>query len=291
MEHLFAGPRPFRGSDAVRTGRTTPDLLRGPTFARVGCGLHIGAAIKVDVRVRTLATSLKGRGRGVVAGPLAALAWKAECPWDDAELILPTSRRLVSDGVRVRVDRLAPDEVAERFGVAITSPLRTAFDLARRHPLDEAVAAVDALCFKVGLTRDDLVAVAAAHPGARGLLQLREVIDLMEPLSESVKESQLRLGLVHRGVPRPVAQYEVTLPSGKDARLDLAWPRLPRRRPFALEYDGPEHRTIPGQNADKLRDAALDDIGWEVMHVSSRQVLDPREFDALAIRVRRRVDP
>ena len=82
-------------------------------------------------------------------------------------------------------------------------------------------------------------------------------------------------------------QYPVRLPSGRHARLDLARPRPPAgRRPVAIEYDGEEHRTIRRHGLDLDRDAGLDDLGWEVVRVTARQVGD---LDAVAGRLRRKL--
>lgn len=109
----------------------------------------------------------------------------------------------------------------------------------------------------------------------------------MEPLAESLPESRLRVGLVQRGVPRPVAQYPVRLPRGQGIRLDLAWPHPPPgRRPVALEDDGKEHRSLARHGRDLDRDAGLDDLGWDVVRVTARQLAD---LDALAARVLRKL--
>ena len=291
MEHLGPLSGPFRGSVALRDGRVTPARLRDGSFVRVGADSYVGEMVDpAEVAVRAAALGIWSRGRGVLAGPLAALVHEVDCPWDDADVVLPTARRLTPPHVRVRTDRLAPHEVVERAGVLLTSPIRTAFDLGRRPPLIEAVAAVDALAHRYRFGAGALHALAAEHPGARGLALLRRVLALMNPLAESLMETRTRLGLVLRGVPTPVLQHVLTLPGYGRVRLDLAWPAPPpRRRPLALEYDGPSHRTIAGQNRDLRRDAALDRFGWDVLHVSSSAVLDAREGDDLATRVRRRV--
>ncbi len=222
-----------------------------------------------------------------MAGPSAALAWEVECPWDDEEVVLGEVHRRGGGGVTVRQDRLLPDEVTWCQQARVTTPRRTAFDLARRTPLLDAVAAVDALAHAWRFGRAELAAVAAAHPRARGLVQVRTVLELMEPLAESLPESRLRVGLAQRGVPRPVAQYPVRLPSGRGARLDLAWPHPPPGRPpVALEYDGEEHRSLARHGRDLDRDAGLDDLGWDVVHVTARQLAD---LDALAARVLRKL--
>lgn len=244
---------PFRGSLAVELGLLTPDQLRGPAFRRLHRDTYVGAEAEVDTRVRIQGLCTWSRERGVVAGPLVAMAYGADCPSDDAEIVTGQHCRVAPAGTTVRTDRLRPDEIAERFGCRITSPARTAFDLARRAPLTEAVAAVDALAHVCHLTREHLRRLAEEHPGVRGLTQVRRVIALMDPRAESLPETRLRLGLLHRGVPAGVPQFRVVLLTGEQKRLDLAWPD----RMVALEYDGPEHRTITGQNRD-----AFTERGW-----------------------------
>jgi hypothetical protein len=281
---------PFRASDAVAAGETTWARLRGPGFLRVAPDTWVatGAELDVPMRVRTL--GVWSGGEGIVAGPLAALAWRADCPWDDAELIMPTPRRLAPENTRVRTDRLPADEVAERYGVRITTPARTAFDLARRAPLVEAVAAVDALAYRCHLTAEHVLEVADRHPRARGSVQVRRVADLMDPGAMSLPETRLRLLLVLRGLPRPVTQCPVRLRSGFDIELDLGWPDPPPgRRPVAAEYDGPEHRTPRGQGKDYLRDGDLDDLDWDVTRVAPVQLAVPRHAEKLVERFRRKL--
>jgi hypothetical protein len=269
----------------VLDGRITWTRLRGPDFRRLDHDVYVGAAAEQDLRIRVRGLRLWSQDQGVLAGPIAALAYDADCPWDDAELIMPGRCRAEPVGTRIRTDRLLPDETAERFGCPITSPARTAFDLARRSPLVEAVAAVDSLAHVCHLTCEHLRRVADSHPRARGTVQVRQVLELMDPRAESLPETRLRLGLHERGVPAGIPQFRVVLLTGERIRLDLAWPLVK----LALEYDGPEHRTIAGQNRDAFRDGHLRDLGWDVIRVSSAMVLDPRAFDQLAVRVLRRL--
>lgn len=264
----------------------TWDRLLGPDFRRLHPDVYVGAATEIDTRVRVEALSVWSRERGVVAGPLAALAFGAECPWDDAEIVVSQHCRVPpSDEVTVRVGGLFATEIATRFGCKLTSPLRTAFDLARRGPLVEAVAAVDSLAHVTKFSAEHLRSLADTHPRARGIVAARRVIELSDGRAESLPETRLRVGLLERGVPPGVPQFRVTLLTGKRVRLDLAWPS----RRLALEFNGPEHRTITGQNRDALRGGRLDDLGWEVVPVTSAMVLDPVAFDELAARVLRKL--
>jgi hypothetical protein len=274
---------PFRGSWAVLTGRITWARLRGPDFRRLEHDVYVGAAADRDTRMRVRALRLWSQERGVVGGPLAARAYGAECPWDDADLIMPGRCHPAPTDARIRTGRLRPGEIAQRFGCPVTTPVRTAFDLARREPL--AVAAVDSLANTCRLSVEHLRGCVADHAGARGLVQVRRVLELMDPRAESIPETGLRLGLLDRGVPPAVPQFDVVLASGRRIRLDLAWVRAM----LALEYDGPEHRTITGQNRDAFRDARLHDLGWEVWRVTSAMLLDPAALDELAARIVRRL--
>ncbi|GAA4855410.1 hypothetical protein GCM10023201_57130 [Actinomycetospora corticicola] len=281
---------PFRASEAVAAGETTWARLRGPGYVRLAADTWVAVGSEDDVRLRVRTLGTWSGGVGVVAGPLAALAWRADCPWDDAELVLPSPRRLAPPNTRVRTDRLHADEVTERFGIPVTTPARTAFDLARRAPLVEAVAAVDALAYRCHLTAEHLLEVADRHPGVRGSVQVRRVADLMDPGAMSPPETRLRLLFVLAGLPRPVTQYPVSLRSGFDIELDLGWPDPPPgRRPVGAEYDGPEHRTPRGQGKDHLRDGDLDDLDWDITRVAQVQLAVPRHAAKLVERFRRKL--
>jgi hypothetical protein len=85
----------------------------------------------------------------------------------------------------VRRDELASVEVTEVVGCAVTGPLRTAYDLARRLPLVEAVVAVDALAFAQGIVPADMLLMARRRLGSRGTAQLPEVVALSNAFAES----------------------------------------------------------------------------------------------------------
>lgn len=278
---------PFRGSRAVARGEVTWARLRRREFVKLRYDTYVGADVPLDVGVRVRGLAVWAGAGAVVAGPAAATGWGAPCPWDDDEVVLPTSRRLSPEGAVVRRDRLRPEEVAWRWQVRLTTPERTAFDLASRGALADAVAAVDALAHLWRFGASELGALVAAHPGSRGVVRVREVVDLMDPLAESLQETRTRVGLVLRGLPRPVSQHEVALPDGRRVRLDLAWPCPgPGLRPVGLEYDGEVHRSITAHGRDLDRHAALDDLDWDVVHVTARQLAD---LDALARRLRRKL--
>jgi very-short-patch-repair endonuclease len=173
---------------------------------------------------------------------------------------------------------LAPAEVCRVRGVGVTTPARTAFDIGRTRPDDQAVAAVDALLNATRITPREVVAVADAHPGARGVARLRGVLDLVDGGAESPQETKVRLLIVRGGLPRPETQIEFpTL----HIRVDMGW----RQWKVAVEYDGVQHWTDSRQRAwDIERIALLEAAGWVVIRVSGGMLARP---DAILDRIRR----
>ncbi|WP_214368157.1 hypothetical protein [Pseudonocardia sp. H11422] len=144
----------------------------------------------------------------------------------------------------------------------VTSALRTAWDLARRLDVVEAVVAVDALARRGGFAPADLLVRRAEEPGARGCRRLDGVTALADARAESPMETRLRLLLVLAGLPLPMVQYRLLDEHGFDvARFDLAYPDAL----LAIEYDGDGHRTRALSNDDRWRDTTTGDHGWHTM--------------------------
>ena len=270
--------RPFRGSTAIRDGRISKGRLRGPSFVPLYTDTYVGADAELTLGVRRRAVAVWGGPGAVVAGSLAADAYRVDLADEVAEVIVPSRRRSPA-GLVVHEDRLPPHEVAEVDGVRVTSPVRTALDLARRLPLADGVAMADALGRRCRFGPDALRVMINAHAGVAHLRRARLVVPYVDPLAESLPESRIRVALVVRGVPRPVLQRRVPTSTGV-YRLDLSWPGAM----LAVEYDGEEHRSIGRHGDDLDRDASLLDLGWLVLRVTDKQLRDP---DALAARVLR----
>jgi len=274
----------FRGSAAVTPGLLTRAALRGPRYRRLLPDVYAPAGLPPDLALRSRAAFLWGRGRGVLAGYSAAELLAADCApaGAPAELALPDAHQRSPAGLIVRQVRLADDEHLARGGIAMTTPLRTAYDLARRCPLVEAVVAVDALAGRYGFTGADLTAFAARYPGARGTLQLADMVGLVEPAAESAMETRLRLVIVHGGLPRPVAQHLVADERGQIvARVDLAYPESL----VAIEYEGADHFTDRQVMRDGRRYTQLADLGWRVFRYFAHDVY--RRPDRITSEIRR----
>lgn len=257
---MDVGKTPFRGSVAVTAGFVTKSALRGPRFTRLLPDVYVRGDAPVDLRARAIAAYLNAHGRGIIAGWAAAELLGAPCaPADaEAEIVLSDSDRRARPGLRVHRFRPHPGEVRQIDGIAVTSPLRTAYDLARRETLVRAVTAVDALARIDRFDPEAVLALARRHPGVRGTRRLPRVVALSDPRAESPGESRMRLAIVLAGLPVPVPQHRV----GR-FRLDLAYPEVM----LGVEYDGADHLTPGRARRDLTREAELARAGWELVHV------------------------
>lgn len=86
-------------------------------------------------------------------------------------------------------------------------------------------------------SKDELWEEAQRHRGLRGVGQLRAIVPLADPRSESPAEAITRLRWLDADImPRPEPQIEVERPFHWPYRIDLGVEELL----FGLEYDGEE---------------------------------------------------
>ncbi|MGD9529043.1 hypothetical protein [Pseudonocardia sp.] len=125
----------------------------------------------------------------------------------------------------VRRGLLHPGEITCVGDVRVTTPLRTAFDLARSLDPDEAVVAVDRLANRHRFPPDLLLNFGARYRGRRGVARLAEVLARAERFAGSPMATRMRLLVVAAGLPRPHVQWVVQDLAARTAFwLDLAWP-------------------------------------------------------------------
>jgi very-short-patch-repair endonuclease len=256
---------PFRGSWAIARGEVTPGELRGKRYVRLFPDVYVDARAELDLMTRSLAAYLLvGRAGGMLAGYSAALLLGSDCaPANAPAEVAVRDHMRRHPGLRAFRARVSP---ADRWcvgGCLVTSPERTAWDLARRLGLVEAVVAVDAL----GHGRFDpeaLLGRRVREPGARGCRRLDRVVELADPRAESPMETRLRLLIVLAGLPRPEVQYP--LPEA-GVRFDLAYPE-PK---LAIEYDGGDHDDL----LDRRRDVRTGRLGWYTARFTKHDLAQP----------------
>ncbi len=176
----------------------------------------------------------------------------------DLHVLNPDGQQLRSaDGLVVHRREGAPLTVVA--GRPVTAPEWTAVEVARGLRRPRALATLDAALRSGACDRRTLVRAVEQQRGRRGIVTVRELLPLANPLAESPMESEARLVMIDGGLPMPVLQYEVVDLSCRIWRLDFAWPDCR----VAAEYDGVDWHSGPDAFfRDRRRSAALLDLDW-----------------------------
>jgi predicted transcriptional regulator of viral defense system len=225
-----------QASEAGVPGGTLTDLVRIGALARVARGVY------------AVGSRLAGNPREIARGLRAVLSNQSAAAWFGIDLPTPVDvihvtasrnrgRRIDAvRGVRIHRADLASADVWLVRGARVTSPLRTALDLARHVPLEHGVVIVESFIRTRLLSAQEFAqgAARAAGPGRR---RIQMVATLVDPRSDSVLESLTRVLLWrHRLLPTH-SQFRFKDPAtGWTGLLDFAWPL----RRVALECDGYE---------------------------------------------------
>lgn len=281
------GKQPFIGSEALAAGLVSWHEL-GRYYRAIMPNVYLENGLQLSLRQRIVAAWLWSQRSAIIAGAAASALHGAKWVDDDAVVELIWRNARAPDGVKTRDELLLDRETQQLGGLCVTTPERTAFDLARRGTVGQAVARLDALAAATGFKVDDVQALAANHRRTRGLRQLKVALDLVDAGAQSAKETWLRLLLIGAGFPRPQTQIPVLGPDGYPKYfLDMGWEDIM----LAVEYDGDQHRTSRQQYVwDAARLEYLTAIGWTHIRVLSehrgcdviRRV--ERAWDALTLR-------
>jgi REase_MTES_1575 len=257
---------PFRGTEALAAGIVTPHRLR-TDFEMVHRNVYIPRGQKLTPVTRAVAAWLWSQRSATVAGLSAAALHRTA--WIDDWLPAELNRRSrdKTRGIILHSDTLDDDETCVREAIRLTTPARTAFDLGRRIGLTAAVIRLDALMHATDLKAADVELLAERHRGARGLVQLRQALHLVDGGAESPYETKTRLVLISSGLPRPQTQIEVRNDWGAFmARIDMGWEEWK----VGVEFDGAQHWTDPAQRTRDIdRLAELAACGWTIIRVSA----------------------
>jgi hypothetical protein len=271
--------RIFRGSEQLQAGRLTRAQLRSSAWKRLFPDIYACSSLALDHRRRARAAVRLLIPDAVLSGRSAAVLWGVPLagPEDDVECTRPTGCRAGTvRGLVVNRRSLGEDDVVDRGGVRVTTPLRTALDLGRIQPIEEAVVCLDRFLRAGLVTRDEVVSAASAMAGP-GCRHVRRAVDLTDGSAESPQETRLRLLLHASALPRPVAQCVVTDRDGRFvARVDFGWPE----QKVALEYEGVWHGERQNVAKDRARLNRLAAAGWTVILVTAADLRDPVQLVA-----------
>ena len=275
---------PLTASDLAALGvssQRASGLVRLGVLHRVlrGVYLHRDVPLTIEIRAACIAKVLPDHA--VVCDHTAAWLLGVDCQPPaalDAPLALDVVRtdgrdRTTRSGINGGKRDLRDEEIWEVGGVRVTSPVRTACDLACRRGRRQALAVLDAFMHSCGVTKADYRAMLPRFRGRRGCTQLRELVEYADPRAESIRESWVRMEIMDAGLPVPQLQIWVRVPGLGRRRLDLGY----GGRLVAVEHDGDEHHTEDEdvESDDERRDA-LRKLGWYIIVVRKEDFGGPR---------------
>lgn len=172
---------------------------------------------------------------------------------------------------RVFYDAIAAGERVRRHGVPTLTPVRCVVDAIRHaQHYEEAVIAADMMAAA------ELVAIEQIRQYAltcRGGSRIRSALDLASEFSRSPNETRLRLiWVLAAKLPAPLVNCPIRDLSG---RLLGTADLLDPESGLVAEFDGADHRTAAQQSRDAAKDAALRQVGLEVVRVTGLDLGDP----------------
>ena len=284
------GSTPFTAATAAAAGVTRSRLRHLVSHGAVREVLHsvyvaTGTPDSIDLRAQAVALVMPEHA--VICDRCAAWLHGIDLV-DFAELDLVPNLDVVSVGGHEGSRRrgvfggkrtLLPEDVMLIRGLRVTTPLRTACDVARLRGRLGAIAALDAFRREFGITRADIQAMLPRFAGHRGVIQLRELIALSTDRADSQPESWVRLIIHDEGLPMPEPQVWTLLPEWGPVRTENAYAHLR----IAVEYDGAEfHTADEDREHDRLRRKALGEAGWIVIVITKEDLSAARRAVWLA---------
>ncbi len=261
----------------VSLGMTDPEIAwarASGRFASVRRGVHLVAGSPVSPYHPVLAACL-ATGPSTVGSHLSA-AWlwgfdRVRADHVEVTTTLAAPRQLTD--VRTHTtSKLLPGDIDVCNGVPVTSPARSAVDLAS--VLTEFLLArfIDHIRRRRLASYTDVAAhlEVLGGRGRSGTRKLRAVLaPRLEGLDAGDTDAEVRVveALLHFGVPRPEQNVQVVAGT-RVYIVDLAWPAFR----IAVELDGfdPHGLLRTTFDNDKDRDLRLKRVGWELIHITTR---------------------
>ena len=137
-------------------------------------------ALEAPVAGRRLPAGVVGPAapsRAVVGFRTAAWVHAGGPVTDDLDLVIaPGSARPRRPGLRLHEHRLHPRDTEQLGGLRLTTPVRTAADLARGLPGEQALAALEALRTACGVRVIDVLEQLELLAGGRGVARARDLV-------------------------------------------------------------------------------------------------------------------
>lgn len=256
------GPGPWSVAALVALGWSRHQVdagVRGGILVRVRRGIVALPGSGPTLGLEGLRVLLSGlSGRAVVSHSTAASPqglWTPGRPDPLIHVTIPGAAERTDAGVRVHGCRLPAAFVHHVDGVPLTTPARTAVDLARGRPFPDALVAIDgaarAMTLAAGVdlwsirgreipadvmgrVRDELNDACGSVWGWPGSRVVRSALDVWDVAAESAFESWSRGWILMGSLPTPQINVAVLGASGREYVGDFVW----RRHRVIGEADG-----------------------------------------------------
>jgi hypothetical protein len=252
------------GSQALASGVVTDNDLRR-WHDRMFRDIYVPKGYEPTLLDRIDGAWLRSGRKGVVAGVAASALHGAQWVDDDIPIELIWNNTRPPPGIIARDERLDADEITTASCISVTTSARTAYDLGRHLPRNQAIARLDALMRAAPFSTDEVLMLAQRHRRARGLKRLQAALPLVDGGAASPQETRLRLLFIDAGFPRPTTQIPVVDGRGRLVRpVDMGWEDFM----VAAEYDGEHHRTNRRAYVKDMRALRkLESLDWIVIRV------------------------
>jgi very-short-patch-repair endonuclease len=277
---------PFTSQQAAALGLSDHRLRTGLAageIRRVVRGVYVPAGLEDTVDLRAAAVALVVRPHQVVCDRTAAWLHRVDVFGLTDKSVLPPVEVCALRGYAVtalggvdgRTRDLGAEDLMDIQGLRVTTPLRTALDLACGLGQHRALGALDQFMRHHGVTQWEMRHLLLRYRRRRGVIQARRLIPLADPRAESPMESWVRLDICLAGLPVPELQHRIEIDGVLLFRLDHAYPA----HRVAVEYDGEEwhRRTDEQREHDRKRREWLRRHGWTVIVVDKDGVHDPSQ--------------
>jgi very-short-patch-repair endonuclease len=186
------------------------------------------------------------------------------------EITRPGGPRTRRSGIVGHESRLVDDEIARELGIPVTSPFRTVFDLSALLSKRQLERAINEANVRGLVDRVSLPQLLERHPGHRGAVNLRALLDASDPggvTRNDFEEAFVALIDAH-DLPRPRLNANLEV-RGRFYEVDCLW----RQQMLAVELDGRAvHGTQRAFETDRERDRILLAEGWRPTRVTWRQL-------------------
>lgn len=271
--------RPFSVADGSAFG-LTDRRMRAKDLAAPFHGIRTPASM-TDVTTRCVARMTRLPPYAAVSHATAALLDGLPLPTrlehdETVHISVPLGARAPRGrGTCGHQVRCGPADADHRHGFLSTAAHRTFCDLAATLSLHELVAVGDHILHNRLATRAELADAVSRHASARGRPRLLLALELLDERAESPKESELRVLLHDRDLPKPDVNHVVRDERRRFvARVDMAYAHAR----IAIEYEGDHHRDPAQWRRDLARRRRLEALGWIYLTVTQADLDDPTDF-------------